>query len=149
MNLTFDLEFTTVALCAHTILGRFVNIAVPFILANLIFVFEEGATSPPWLYLFVYAGLHFLQGNGGLPALLDVSRAHSFFPIFLLHLSLLHPGYLDPCDAILGQWCVARKLQGSGLLLSFLDMSQPSFNLTCFLSPLPGIPSTKRVNSDP
>lgn len=61
------------------ILGRFVNVAVPFILANLIFVFEEGVTSPPWLYLLGYAGLHFVQGSGGLGALLDVSRACSFF----------------------------------------------------------------------
>jgi hypothetical protein len=63
------------------ILGRFVNVALPFILANLIFVFEEGITSPPWLYLFGYVGLRFLQGSGGLGALLDVSRACSFFPI--------------------------------------------------------------------
>ncbi|KAF8490345.1 hypothetical protein F5888DRAFT_1808164 [Russula emetica] len=53
------------------ILGRFVNVAVPFILANLIFVFEEGVTSPPWLYLSGYVGLRFLQGSGGLGALLD------------------------------------------------------------------------------
>jgi hypothetical protein len=96
MNLTFNLEFTTVALCAHTIPGRFVNVAVPFILANLIFVFEDGATSPPWLYLFVYAGLHFLQGNGGLPALLDVSRARSFFPIFLCTSEPLIPRFSGP-----------------------------------------------------
>jgi hypothetical protein len=71
------------------ILGRFVNVAVPFILANLIFAFEEGVTSPPWLYLFGYAGLHFLQGSGGLPALLDVSRTCSFFPISLCTSELL------------------------------------------------------------
>jgi hypothetical protein len=68
------------------ILGRFVNVAVPFILANLIFVFEEGVTSPPWLYLLGYVGLHFVQGSGGLGALLDVSRACSFFPTSLVYI---------------------------------------------------------------
>jgi hypothetical protein len=68
------------------ILGRFLNVAVPFILANLIFVLEEGVTSPPWLYLFGYASLHFLQGSGGLGALLDVSRACSFFSKFLVYI---------------------------------------------------------------
>jgi len=61
------------------ILGRFVNVAVPFLLANLIFVLEEGITSPPWLSLFAYVGLRFLQGSGGLSALIDVSRNCSFF----------------------------------------------------------------------
>ncbi len=68
------------------ILGRFVNVAVPFIIANLIFVFEEGVTSPPWLYLFGYAGLRFLQGSGGLAALVDVSSARSFFSRFLVYI---------------------------------------------------------------
>jgi hypothetical protein len=63
------------------ILGRFVNVAVPLILTKLIFVFEEGVTTPPWLYLFGYVGLRFLQGSGGLAALVDVSRAYSLFPI--------------------------------------------------------------------
>jgi ATP-binding cassette subfamily B (MDR/TAP) protein 6 len=53
------------------ILGRFVNIAVPFLLANLIFIFEEGVTSPPWLYLSGYVGLRFLQSGGGLSALVE------------------------------------------------------------------------------
>jgi hypothetical protein len=56
------------------ILGRFVNIAVPFLLANLIFIFEEGVTSPPWLYLSGYVGLRFLQSGGGLSALVEVSH---------------------------------------------------------------------------
>lgn len=68
------------------ILGRILNVAVPFIYANLIFVLEEGVTSPPWLYIFGYAGLHFLQGSGGFGALLDVSRASSFFPHFLVYI---------------------------------------------------------------
>jgi hypothetical protein len=62
------------------ILGRFVNMAVPYFLAKLIFIFEEGVTSPPWLYLFGYVGLRFLQSSGGLSALLDVSH---IVPVFL------------------------------------------------------------------
>lgn len=78
------------------ILGRFVNVAVPFILANLIFVFERGATSPPWLYLFGYAGLHFLQGGGGLPALVDVGRPCSIFPISLCMSEPFIPRFSGP-----------------------------------------------------
>lgn len=59
------------------ILGRFVNFAVPFLFANLIFIFEEGVTSPPWLFLFGYVGLRFLQSSGGLPALVEVSHTCS------------------------------------------------------------------------
>ena len=68
------------------ILGRFLTVAVPFIYAKLVFVLEKGVTSPPWLYLFGYAALHFLQGGGGLGALLDVSRACSFFSHFLVYI---------------------------------------------------------------
>jgi hypothetical protein len=78
------------------ILGRFVNVAVPFIIAKLIFVFEEGVTSPPWLYLFGYVGLRFLQGSGGLAALVDVSRARSFFPVPLCTSEPLIPRFFGP-----------------------------------------------------
>lgn len=61
------------------VLARFVNLAVPFLLADLVFVFKEGVTSPPWLYLFGYVALRFLQSSGGLPALLDVSRTCFLF----------------------------------------------------------------------
>jgi ATP-binding cassette subfamily B (MDR/TAP) protein 6 len=53
------------------ILGRFVNVAVPFFLAKLVSVFEEGVTSSPWPYLFGYVCLQFLKSSGGLPALRD------------------------------------------------------------------------------
>ncbi|KAH9987023.1 hypothetical protein BJV74DRAFT_951775 [Russula compacta] len=53
------------------ILGRFVNLAVPFLLADLVDVFEEGVNSIPWVYLVGYVGLRFLQSSGGLPALRD------------------------------------------------------------------------------
>ena len=78
------------------ILGRFVNVAVPFILANLIFVLERGVTGPPWLYLFGYAGLHFLQGSGGLSALVDVGRACSISLISLCMSEPLIPRFSGP-----------------------------------------------------
>jgi hypothetical protein len=78
------------------ILGRFVVVAVPFFLANLIFVFEEGITSPPWLYLFGYVGLRFLQGSGGLGALLDVSRACYLFRFLLSTSEPLSPRFSGP-----------------------------------------------------
>ncbi|KAI0249585.1 hypothetical protein BJV78DRAFT_1129371 [Lactifluus subvellereus] len=53
------------------ILGRFVNLAVPFLLAQLISVFEKGVKRSPWPYLFGYVGLRFLQSSGGLSALRD------------------------------------------------------------------------------
>ena len=56
------------------IVGRFVTVAVPFLFADLVYVFEQGITSPPWLLLFAYVGLRFLQSSGGLPALRDVRR---------------------------------------------------------------------------
>jgi hypothetical protein len=59
------------------IVGRFVNAEVPLLFADLVFVFEQGITSPPWLFLFGYVGLRFLQSSGGLSALRDVG--HTLF----------------------------------------------------------------------
>ncbi|KAH9025671.1 hypothetical protein EDB84DRAFT_1504117 [Lactarius hengduanensis] len=53
------------------IVGRFVNVAVPYLLAKLVSVFEQGANHSPWPYLFGYVFLRFLQSSGGLPALRD------------------------------------------------------------------------------
>ncbi|KAF8267679.1 hypothetical protein EI94DRAFT_1729904 [Lactarius quietus] len=53
------------------ILGRFVTVALPFFLAKLVSVFEQGVTSPPWFYLLGYVFLRFLHSSGGLPALRD------------------------------------------------------------------------------
>jgi hypothetical protein len=61
------------------IVGRFVNVAVPFLFADLVFAFEQGITGPPWLLLFGYVGLRFLQSSGGLPALRDVRRTSFVF----------------------------------------------------------------------
>ncbi|KAH9026666.1 hypothetical protein EDB83DRAFT_2424942 [Lactarius deliciosus] len=53
------------------IVGRFVNVAVPYLLAELVSVFEQGVNRSPWPYLFGYVFLRFLQSSGGLPALRD------------------------------------------------------------------------------
>jgi len=65
------LQFVALLCVLILILGRLVNLAVPYILTRLVFVLEEGVSSPPWLYLSGYVGLRFLQSSGGLPALLD------------------------------------------------------------------------------
>ena len=51
-----------------------------------------------------------------------------------MHLNLLDPVSLDPRDAILGLWCVARKLKMSFYLTLSLEMSLLSFNHLLHLS---------------
>ena len=52
------------------IVARFVSFLVPYMFAELVRMFEEGAyTRQIWVYLFAYVGLRFLQASGGLPAL--------------------------------------------------------------------------------
>ena len=52
------------------IVARFVSFLVPYMFAELVHMFEEGAYSRKvWAYLFAYVGLRFLQASGGLPAL--------------------------------------------------------------------------------
>ncbi|KAI9457421.1 hypothetical protein F5148DRAFT_1287661 [Russula earlei] len=65
------LQFTAFLCVLILGLGRLVNITVPSLLAELVYVFGQGVTNPPWQLLFGYVGLRFLQGSGGLPALLD------------------------------------------------------------------------------
>lgn len=92
-------------------LGRFVNLAVPFLLADLVSVFEEGVNIIPWAYLLGYVSLRFLQSSGGLPALRDVSRTFLHFSLpRCVHLDPFHLGSLDPRDAVLGSWCAMWKL---------------------------------------
>lgn len=59
------------------LVGRIVNILVPWVFAELVHMFEEGAYSSLWIYLFAYVGLRFLQASGGLPALREVRRSGS------------------------------------------------------------------------
>ena len=62
------------------VIGRFVVFLVPDTLQKLVEVFEEQHESwprpSPWNLLFLYAGLRFLQGSGGLAALRDVGCNH-------------------------------------------------------------------------
>ncbi|KAH9924903.1 uncharacterized protein B0H18DRAFT_1010688 [Fomitopsis serialis] len=62
---------TLAAFCIVVVLiGRVVNILVPWVFAELVHMFEEGAyTTKIWIYLFAYVGLRFLQASGGLSAL--------------------------------------------------------------------------------
>ncbi|KAA1475175.1 hypothetical protein DENSPDRAFT_841913 [Dentipellis sp. KUC8613] len=53
------------------VVGRFVNLAVPLVLAELIAIFEKGDGRSPWPYLLGYVVLRFLQSSGGLGAVRD------------------------------------------------------------------------------
>ncbi|KAI0315234.1 hypothetical protein OF83DRAFT_1062505 [Amylostereum chailletii] len=53
------------------VVGRFVNFAMPTVLAELISVFERQDGRSPWPYLFGYVALKFLQSSGGLAAVRD------------------------------------------------------------------------------
>jgi hypothetical protein len=53
------------------VIGRAVNAAVPYMLANVVGALEDGTYDALWYYLFAYVILRFLQGSGGLPALRD------------------------------------------------------------------------------
>ncbi|ETW80963.1 ABC transporter [Heterobasidion irregulare TC 32-1] len=59
-------------LCILTlVIGRFINFAVPVVLAKLVSIFEKDSTRSPWPWVFGYVGLRFLQSSGGLAALRD------------------------------------------------------------------------------
>ena len=83
------------------VIGRFVNMAVPWALAQVIRVFEEGSQSSAWPYLFAYVGLRFLQATGGLPALREVRIRKATITPFLTYLCA-YIGSLGSCYAILG-----------------------------------------------
>ncbi|KAI0044969.1 hypothetical protein FA95DRAFT_1522067 [Auriscalpium vulgare] len=60
------------ALCVLVlVIGRFVTFAVPWVLGELISVFENDSSRSPWAYLLAYVGLRFLQSSGGLAAVRD------------------------------------------------------------------------------
>jgi hypothetical protein len=75
------------------IVGRLVNVAVPFLFADLVYVFEQGVSSPPWLFLFGYVGLRFFQSSGGLPALRDVRRTSFVLLSCRVHSILFFPRF--------------------------------------------------------
>ncbi|KAI0915776.1 hypothetical protein AcW1_003720 [Taiwanofungus camphoratus] len=67
---SFALQMLALLCIVVVVVGRIVNIMVPFVFAELVHLFEEGSyTNVLWLYLFAYVGLRFLQGSGGLAAL--------------------------------------------------------------------------------
>jgi hypothetical protein len=55
------------------VLGRVINLAMPLTLGKLVSILEGHSSQSPWPFLFGYITLRFLQGNGGLSALRDVS----------------------------------------------------------------------------
>ena len=75
-----------------------VNIAVPYVLAQIINIFDGKLDQSPWPYLFGYAGLRFLQGSGGLAALRDVCPAFvdERFSAYFDYI-----GSMGTCDAVL------------------------------------------------
>lgn len=101
------------------IIGRIVNVAVPFLFAGLVYVFEQGVTSPPWLLLLGYVGLRFLQSSGGLPALRDVRRTCLLSHSRPVHLNRLYPDFLDPGVAIFGSRCVRWMFSVDKCLIFF------------------------------
>lgn len=63
---------------------RVVNVGVPLILGELVNIFEGRSSYSPWVCLFGFVGLRFLQGSGGLAAIRDVCSAlYLYFGIFL------------------------------------------------------------------
>jgi len=66
---SYSLQVLAMLCIVVVLVGRVVNILVPFVFAELVHMFEEGSySSTLWLYLFSYVGLRFLQANGGLSA---------------------------------------------------------------------------------
>ena len=116
------------------IIGRIVNVAVPFLFAGLVYVFEQGVTSPPWLLLLGYVGLRFLQSSGGLPALRDVRRTCLLSHSRPVHMNRLYPDFLDPGVAIFGSRCVRWMFMWISVLFSSLEMSLLSFHHLLHLS---------------
>jgi len=79
------------------IVGRIINFLLPWTLGELVRVFETSSDRSPWLLLFGYVALRFLQSGGGLGALRDVSYSVCFrataqdSPISCYDLSLFGP----------------------------------------------------------
>ncbi|KAF9516641.1 hypothetical protein BS47DRAFT_1483796 [Hydnum rufescens UP504] len=72
------LEFLALFCFVLLIAGRFVAYYVPTTLRQLVATFEQQDKLPrpsPWPLVFLYAGLRFLQGSGGLGALRDIAWA--------------------------------------------------------------------------
>ncbi|KAJ7594717.1 mitochondrial half-size ABC transporter [Mycena floridula] len=66
-----SLQFLAVMCIGILLVGRVVNLLMPFTLGQLILIFEHRSDRSPWLVLGFYVFLRFLQGSGGLAALRD------------------------------------------------------------------------------
>lgn len=71
------------------VVGRLVNLALPFTLGELISILEGDDGRSPWPYLFTYVGLRYLQGSGGLAAIRDVSSLSNLAKCALTNAILL------------------------------------------------------------
>ncbi|KAJ7287359.1 mitochondrial half-size ABC transporter [Mycena rebaudengoi] len=65
------LQFLALLCVLLILVGRVVNASLPFVLGELISIFEGDSTRSLWHVLVVYVALRFLQGSGGLAALRD------------------------------------------------------------------------------
>ena len=54
--------------------GRVVNVFLPLTLGKLVNVLEKDDGTSFWPFLLTYVGLRFLQSNGGIAAVRDVSH---------------------------------------------------------------------------
>ncbi|KAF9047308.1 hypothetical protein BJ165DRAFT_1085878 [Panaeolus papilionaceus] len=65
------LQFLALLCVVILLLVRVVNAAMPLALKGLVSALEGRKSESPWPYLFLYVGLRFLQGSGGLSAIRD------------------------------------------------------------------------------
>ncbi|OCH83986.1 P-loop containing nucleoside triphosphate hydrolase protein [Obba rivulosa] len=79
------------------VVGRFVNLLTPLMLAEVVRSLSEVSTQMPWPYLLAYVGLCLLQGSGGLSALREVKHLQMLWaPVLqysyreMSHLTLTH-----------------------------------------------------------
>lgn len=66
------LQVLALVCVAILVVGRVVNVAMPFALGELVSILEDRSSDrSPWPVLFLYVALRFLQGSGGLAAIRD------------------------------------------------------------------------------
>ena len=78
--------------------GRVVNVFLPLTLGKLVGVLEKDDGTSFWPYLLTYIGLRFLQSNGGIGAVRDVSSQILDAPTNVN--SSLSPDSMGACDAV-------------------------------------------------
>ncbi|KAF9529277.1 hypothetical protein CPB83DRAFT_852990 [Crepidotus variabilis] len=65
------LQFLAFLCTLILVVGRLVNLLLPFTLGRLLGIMEGTVEGSPWPVLFAYVGLKFMQGSGGLSAIRD------------------------------------------------------------------------------